>query len=351
MATVTISLSPSDCLGYLWIAGRSDTQLSLIAANFYEIRCCSPFGIIMSHNSHRLKRRRFIGSIALSTVAIAGCTSSDEADEGGVENTDGDTETESNDGDTTTSNDSSETTEGEAQFEIVEINYPDEVEVNEEFTFSVTVENTGNADGTWTQGVDYRFGDNDWEELGTIELDVPAGETATFESDAGHVPYQTTFRYRFIEAEREIAINVVAARLSLGEEFVAVNDMALSVEEVELSPYYEYEGYDGTEREHAADGNQWAFVKYRAENKGSESEFAPLETDLSVIADNRQYDHQYIRKEDWNQYDGGEIEAGIVREGWLAYEIPDSLSKPDVVVSWSGENYQGSWTARWSTGF
>ena len=41
------------------------------------------------------------------------------------------------------------------------------------------------------------------------------------------------------------------------------------------------------------------------------------------------------------------LQHWYLKEGWLAYEIPDNLGVDDIVVSYSDGNFMGDWTARW----
>ena len=299
-----------------------------------------------SQNPFSMNRRRFLTATgAVGLTAVAGCTGESDTDpveEGGAA-----AETSSS---TTTKETTATTTEepGEAAFEVVSIDGPSKMEIGATDTFSITVKNTGDAEGTWTQTVSGKVGDEDWEKMGDISLDVPAGQTATWTSGEIKVNYQTVITYRLEEAAKEYSIQFVAADLGYGETYTSPDSMAMTATKVELKSYYEYKDYSGaTARQRADDGMQWAFVTFKAENKGSESQFTPLSTDLSVIAGNQQYDSEYTRKES-GMFEGGEINPGIVREGWLAYQIPADLSKGDFEVIWSDDNFTGSWTARWS---
>ena len=295
------------------------------------------------NNRRTLTRRHYLtaGGVAVFT-GIAGCTSEGE-----------DNAENANNGDETTDTDASSSgsaeASAEASFEIVGLDAPEQVEIGDPHRFSVDVKNTGEADGTWTDTLLFKSGNEDWQEVGEVEMDIPAGETATWQSGEVAWDYQTMVTLGFQEAQQQFQIQVVAAALAYGESFTNPRDMEVSCHDVQLKDAYEYKDYNGqTTYEQAAEGKQWAFVYLRAENVGGSTEFTPLEREVSVVAGNTQYDSEYIMKEE-GKYDGGEINPGIVREGWLCYEIPDNLSVDDLVVVYSEGNYEGDWTVRWSS--
>lgn len=306
-------------------------------------------------NLRHPNRRRVLTLGALGiTTAIAGCTGASETDDEASAASDTPTPHDSTEATTETdtpSESSSDSAVGQAEFEVVTVDHPDEVELNKDLQFTITVKNTGDAAGTWTETLSAKIDDGKWDRIGEISLDVPAGTTATWTSGVVSLAYQTTVYYRLEEAATEFSVQFVAATLSYGESFTSPESIAVTVEKVELQRYYEYEDYDGSvSNKRADDGKQWAFVHCHIQNTGTESAFAPLESDINIIADSRQYDREMVVDTLVNKgepYDGGEIEAGIVRDGWIAYQIPASLSQGDFRVSWNDDNYEGSWTARW----
>lgn len=79
------------------------------------------------------------------------------------------------------------TTASPAEFEVVGLSLPGQVEAGESYQIEITVRNVGGQGGTW-QGDLYartRTGDRvrEWSEPSTIEIFVPGGETKTWTSD------------------------------------------------------------------------------------------------------------------------------------------------------------------------
>ncbi len=42
------------------------------------------------------------------------------------------------------------------------------------------------------------------------------------------------------------------------------------------------------------------------------------------------------------------MEAGVSRDGWIAYELPDDIERDELVVSYTGGDLLGEWTVRWA---
>jgi hypothetical protein len=284
----------------------------------------------------------------LAAITLAGCTSSEEepaqvTDETNAGSDGTPTPTEN----PTTADPTTE--EGEPEFELISLDVPEEVEIGKEFTISATLKNVGSAPGEFQSAISAKTAESEWQSAGDVETgEIQPDETGEWTSKTVTLPYLMRVKYRIEKLEKEFTIQSISRKLTFGESYTSPSNVVVTTKNVELKSYYEYEGYDGsTEKERAGDGKQWAFVYLKAENKASEKRFIPLSSDINLLAENRQYDEEYINKEDGG-YEGSEVEVGIVREGWLAYKIPNNLSKTDLTVAWSGDNYQGEWSVQWS---
>ena len=179
-----------------------------------------------------LSRRQVLALSSISVVAIAGCSSSDddpsgddssegsdssdETDESA--NTDGDDDqSESEDNSDEESEQEEEEPEQEdeqetvepASFEVVSVDHPDEVSTGESHTFAITVENTGGEDGTFEEILEISVeGVAEWENVGTIQLEVPAGETATWESEPVDFDDPGTLQFRLGEFEWSYSVTI-----------------------------------------------------------------------------------------------------------------------------------------------
>lgn len=276
-------------------------------------------------------RRKFVSLVA---VGVSGCATTEP---------DGGTQTP-----TTKKSGPNNESAATASFE-VEVVAPEQVEIGEEFSINLKITNTGTDDGTFRTAVLAKTSESAFEELQTIEVDVPAGETVTREGTSATFRYMTTITYKLAATETTWSINFVSANKRFGESITTPDNVTCVAKEVDLKSTYTYTNYNGEQAEEAAgDGKQWAFLTFRAENTAGKPEFIPLESDISLLAGNSQYDTKYIRKEE-GRYEGGEVQAGIVREGWLAYEIPAELSKDDLKVAYSETFVQGDFAVYWSS--
>ena len=142
--------------------------------------------------------------------------------------------------------------------------------------------------------------------------------------------------------------------LGLGETYEAPNAIEMTVNDFWFQESYTYEGFSGEDEEYPDDGNQWMFVDVTVLNGSDESEFIPFPDDINVLIGNQQYDSVWsARMNDAtdlpDEYEGGEVEAGIERSGIIMYEVPADATEDDVVVSWSDEIIgEDEWTARWT---
>ena len=171
-----------------------------------------------------LRRRRVLGAAGVGlTAAIAGCGSSEDGGDGSDGSTedssgddsDGETSGGSDEGDGSDGSDGDNDTDEEdvepASFEVVSVDHPDEVSTGEEHTFSFTVENTGGEDGTFEEQLEFSLeGTDQWENIGTVQLDVAAGETETWESNPTDFDDPGTLPFRLGDTEWSYEVTITA---------------------------------------------------------------------------------------------------------------------------------------------
>ena len=154
------------------------------------------------------------------------------------------------------------------------------------------------------------------------------------------------------DAEEDIPTGDV--ELGLGETYEAPNAIEMTVNDFWFQESFTYEGFSGEDEEYPDDGNQWMYVDVTVLNGADESQFIPYPDDINVLIGNQQYDSVWsARMMDAtdlpDEYEGGEVEAGIERSGIIMYEVPEDATEDDVVVSWSDEVFgEDEWTARWT---
>lgn len=158
-----------------------------------------------------MNRRDYL--LAIGTVglyAIAGCTEDtdqDQREEDTVTTTqktptlESGTATDTDVPVTTTQQEETDTQTPEAdpaEFEIINVNHPGEVEVDEQHQFSLTVKNTGGQTGAFEDLLELSTeGNRDWENVGIITInDIAPGETATWESNRFSFETPATVQFR-----------------------------------------------------------------------------------------------------------------------------------------------------------
>lgn len=85
---------------------------------------------------------------------------------------------------------------------------------------------------------------------------------------------------------------------------------------------YTSNGYEF--KEEASEGNKFVLVTVGAENTGDSAVFLPSVSDLSIRTDSSQHDTATYFGSD--AYEGGDVSAGVQREGIVLFEVPESLS-------------------------
>jgi len=297
-----------------------------------------------------MRRRTYLSVVGASL--IAGCSSDGDGGEtGGSGDGGADTETKSTvtDRADTDSGSRAQATE-DATLELVEMDFPDEVALEEVYTPEITVRNTGDVAGTLEAPMYSRIADTEWEQTGTwtFENVGPGAEQTEQGADGWHHNYLYEYGYSLGDFDTTVSVETTPFRTTVGETYPAPNGVEVTVTEIRLTARYQYEDYDGdTVAKEAPDGSQWALVTLRAENTGDGGADLPSTFDVNIIAGQSQYEEAYIDKDE-NQYDGGEVQPGIVREGWIAYELPDDIATGDVEVVWTGLPNGGEITAIWS---
>lgn len=312
-----------------------------------------------------MRRRNYLA--ALGIAALAGCTGDPNGDDTGTDDSDdtdpadnsddsngvdpADDSDDSDDSDPGTADDSDDTNgtaEPEAVFELVEIDIPEEVSSSEEWGWSLTVENTGDAAGTFETAVLAGEAGENLEHIGDISLDIDAGETGTYDSEPSQFPYVTRVEYYFDEFDASREVSVLTAVHSYGEVFRNPEGVEITVTDVDLRSAYTYEDWDGTTAsEEASSGYQWAFVWVEVLNDSGSSEWIPWVSDFNILVNGSQYDYDFILKTE-DEYEGGsEIADGVTRSGWIAYEIPEELSVDDLQIHHSDRDFFGEWEVRW----
>lgn len=292
-----------------------------------------------------MDRRAFIAAAA---AVVAGCSGGGESD------TDAPTDTEPGAGATpsptpTESPTATPTsTPSPASLSVTDVSTPSDLEIGSTFTVTVTVENTGGQSGTLSSPVEARLGTGDWQTTdATVEVTVPAGETATAEVELGPYHYVQPASFRVADADPVARPRFVPGRLSLGEPHLLPNGVELAVESFTFSETYTYEGADGPTELDPTSGEKWGIATLRAENTGDEPADAPLVSDIAIFRGEEEYAYQHI-SDNQSRYRGGELAPGESSEGDLPSDVPRAATRDDLHVEYKEEYDGGQVSVFWS---
>lgn len=100
------------------------------------------------------------------------------------------------------------------------------------------------------------------------------------------------------------------------------------------------------------DGNQWALVELHGENTSDAAERLPLPwMDFALTENGTQYDTATVLDTDpYEEFEGGQVQPGIVREGVIVFEVPEGLDATDFEVVWYDDFLGANIDVRWSAG-
>lgn len=99
------------------------------------------------------------------------------------------------------------------------------------------------------------------------------------------------------------------------------------------------------------DQGQFALLEFEARNEGDEAERTPSAwQDIVLLHDNNQYDSEFVSDMGGREeYDDGEIQPDVTREGYIAFDVPGDLDEGDLDTLWHddflGANIDVRWTA------
>jgi len=292
-----------------------------------------------------MQRRKYL-TVAGVSLGLAGCTGSESSGAEQASPTNSETPTQ-----TPSPTESPTATSEPASFELVSFSIPEKAEIGESIKFEFTVQNTGEVAGEFETTISYTTSESDdWStgsEAWTETID--AGEEFTFVSEEFTSHYMRSFTYRVDAFDEEATVQWVSKTLSYGDSYTNPEGVELTVlgERTEKSYTWTSSGYEYTET--AADGMTWLFVTVRAENTSGEIAYAPSSYDWVVVAGNSQYEQTSNYRSESEQYEGGDIQPGVVREGEILYQVPNDYMQKDSAVVWSESYYDGDVAAYWES--
>ena len=301
-----------------------------------------------------MRRRHFLALVGMG--ALAGCGSEDGGDaDGGPTPSDTPASTVSSTP-TVTPSATATATRAPAEFELAEYDVPDTVEIDEEFMVEITVRNTGGQVGDFEAPLYIRTPETEWQEGGTWSwLAVGSGHTkAATSASAWSFSYINRYEIRLGTFEQTATIQTVSATMAWGGEYTTPAGYRIRVEQPDVQPTYESEDYDGSiEDVEPESGGQWAFATIWVKNETGQADYSPLASEFGLLYGNKQADGDTILTDDpinrGEPFEGGELQPGVERSGWIAFQIPDDLGVDDLTMAWSEDTYEGQISARWGS--
>lgn len=285
-------------------------------------------------------RRTYVG--LLSAAVLSGCSGSpSSADERDLD--DGD---EQGSSPTPTSEPSDP-----ADFKLDSVTAPAEAEIGEEIGYAFTVVNTGEEEGEFETTISTRIGASGrWETSSPWRETIPAGGSVTLESQTFSYDYVDRIDIRIDTFDHIFSIQFLSRKLPFGRPYVTPEGMQFTVTGIDLQNSYDWEGASGTNyTENAPSGSQFAFLNVHAENKAGQPLYSPNSFDIVLLSGQHQYEPAFISKSE-GEYDAAELQPGVVRRGWISYEVDAGLEESDITAVWSETYLNGDVVIHWSDG-
>jgi hypothetical protein len=289
-------------------------------------------------------RRRFLSLI--TAVAVTGCAGTDGSGGGGSNQETADTTV-------STPTMTPIATPQPAEINVVDYETPERAEIGADITISVSVENTGGKAANFSAPLYIKGTNTAWQEVTQVDFGaVEAGETVTAEIGQLSFDFIDQYSIRLGEASVATTLQTVSASLQWGTEYQTPNEYILRIDNPTLQGAYRYETYTGdTEAVEPDSGGQWAFVNVYIRNESGQAAYSPSTNEFAVISGNTQYDPVVIINDPVTKdeaFEGGQLQPGIERNGWIAYDIDGELDLSNIRVTWT-ETFSGDISVSWQS--
>lgn len=297
-----------------------------------------------------MKRRSFAATVGIGVItSISGCSSDSPETTDGSSSDSSDSNT---DGSNSESTDDQSTQDGEASFEVIEYNLPETVSIGSTFSGTITVENVGNAAGSFSSPLYVRTPDSDWTEVNEYSAEnVEPGDGVELSVEVSGLQYINRYEIALGQSDTTAIVQTVSASKDWGTEYTTPEGYRIRVDEPELQTSYAYENYSGeTEQQSPEDRGQYGFVNVYVKNETGQTAYSPLSSEFALVSESSQFDSTILLNDPINkgeQFEGGELQPGIERSGWIAYELPADLSVSDLMMAWSKTTFGGEISVNW----
>lgn len=252
---------------------------------------------------------------------------------------------------------STSSTSQNARVEVVEYDVPETVEIGSAATISITVRNVGDVSGDISAPLYVRTPNSEWTQFGNVEMqyeDVEPGETATDSVQTEQFDYIQRYEFVLGDSDKTSALQTVSKTLAWEEEFTTPSEYRIRIDRPVLQSTFEVESYAGsTTEESPEDRDKWAFVDAWVKNETGQTQFSPVGAEFALLHQDSQFDALQLYNDPVNKgpaFDGGELQPGVEREGWLAYAVPGEVGVEDLTMAWSTTTRNGEVSVNWSSG-
>jgi hypothetical protein len=265
---------------------------------------------------------------------------------------------------TTAAGDPAPTTDDDAapRFEVTGVEpETDAIVYGEEYSVTLTVENTGDAAGQfWGEVVEQRG--SMWQPVAEMEFELAPGDPVS-ESCSWYPSQVGTVEYGIIEvrtdrllAQQELAVE--APVLSMGEPFADPTGWEMTVEGVELHDEVQATDDNGETVTAAAPTNmQWALLTLSVENPSEESVAIPPRRDIYLLAGGEQIQEtELVEPSKYGAYvtptqqpdyftPPSPFVPNAVESGWMWFAVPADVTAADIdsVVYWEENDVRITW--------
>lgn len=274
-----------------------------------------------------MQRRAFLGAVGISV--LAGCSDGNNSS------------TEPSP--TTTATSQSGT--GSPNFEFLDVQIPESVELNDPTSFTIYVENTGSGEGTFTSKLETKTGDTEWSSTGEIDMTLSAGERGAWKSPSFTLQYLNPVHFRLAAFDQAWTVEASPKTLTFGSHYDVPTGLRLNALGGSFESEYPTESNE-TATTPPEDNQTWLVVRLDVRNRLQESIPAPSASEF-VLEINGESQPQYQEISD-DPYEGGSLSGRTVRRGDLVYAVPEETKAVDLTLLWEQSLPVGDVKAIWS---
>jgi hypothetical protein len=294
-----------------------------------------------------MRRRAFLCTAGVT--ALAGCSNGDE------------------DGSATATSTGSET--GSAEFELVSVDAPEALGLNDITTITIGIRNVGSAPGTFASELETRVGDGEWEVAGELTMSLEPGERGAWESPRFSLEYLQTYRFRLAAVDETWSIEGRPRELDFNNYYRSPTGLLINVLGGSFESTYPTDETttatptdgtatptDGTATPTngtatvtpttAPEGQVWAVIRVDVRNRLQEPQRAPPASTFTLEVGGESQPLRQSVTDD--PYEERMLEGRRVRRDDLVYAVPAETEANDLRVIWADSLAGGDVRTIWT---